>query len=184
MKSIFCLICQWAVARCLDDGKAPSGWAARHLTGCPGCRARHERERRVVARLSVKSGSAREFPAFLHERILANLDSGPAPRASAFPSFGHVCAVVGVAGVMALVTLQFRHDPNRDRSAAVAPVEDQTGRMTFARLPQLSGQQAVAVLGSRLDAPLEGELRFVMDDARTALSALSRNFLPTDFERC
>ena len=85
-----------------------------------------------------------------------------------------------MAGVGVLVTLQFRNDPGRDLSTAVAPVVDQTGRMTFARLPQLSGQQAVVALGSKLDAPLEGELRYVMDDARTALSALSRNFLPTD----
>jgi hypothetical protein len=38
----------------------------------------------------------------------------------------------------------------------------------------------VLAFGANLDAPLESELRLVMDDARQALSALSKNFLPTD----
>lgn len=183
MRSILCPFCQWIAARCLDDGTRPSGWAARHLAGCPNCQARHERDQGIADRLAVKPGDAPlEMPAFLHERILANLDSRRSSSESApvFRVAAWTGAILGGAAVLVLVTLLLRNESMRSPAPVAGQEMDRTGRSLFAGLPRLSGEQAMLVLSTSLDAPLEGELRFVMEDARTALNALSRNFLPAE----
>ena len=108
MRSILCPFCQWIAARCLDDGTRPSGWAARHLAGCPNCQARHERDQGIADRLAVKPGDAPlEMPAFLRERILANLDSRRSSSESApvFRVAAWTGAILGGAAVLVLVTL-------------------------------------------------------------------------------
>jgi len=123
-----------------------------------------------------------EPPLFLHARILANLDSAPvtADRHGWRRVPGWAFAVAGAAAVFLLVTLQFGAGPRRSGTSGATLNNGPTGRVVLAGLSSLQGQEMVVALGANLDAPLESELRLVMDDARMALSALSRNFLPTD----
>jgi hypothetical protein len=170
MNPLSCLLCRWIAARCLDDGRSPAGWTAGHLSGCAGCRACYERERGIAARLMLKSNEA-EFPLFLHDRILANLDSREAPPASGIRRAGWAYAICGAAALL-VVGLQLRNEQGGN-STAGAPLI-QNGSNGFASLPG----KAVLALDASLDGPLEGEMQDVMDDARTALHALSKNFLP------
>ncbi len=179
MNSLSCLLCRWNAARCLDDGRTPAGWTAGHLSGCARCRASYEREREIAARLMVKSSDAAapEVPRFLHDRILANLDTRPAPSPSGLRVAGWASATAAV--LISVLALQSRNDGGGQKLTSGSPPERvQIGGRVFAGLGGISGEQAVRALDARLDGPLEGEFRLVVDDARTALRGLSKSFLP------
>lgn len=82
--------------------------------------------------------------------------------------------------VLLVVTLQPGLSPWRAAAPGAVQNNVPSGRVVLAGLPSLPGQGTVLAFGANLDAPLESELGLVMDDARLALSALSRTFLPTD----
>jgi hypothetical protein len=77
------------------------------------------------------------------------------------------------------VVQQNRNDARENLTSGSPPEGVETGGR-FAGLGGFSGEQAVRALDAKLDGPLEGELRFVMDDARSALNALSKSFLPAE----
>ncbi|HUR46070.1 MAG TPA: hypothetical protein VMZ27_09370 [Candidatus Saccharimonadales bacterium] len=47
-------------------------------------------------------------------------------------------------------------------------------------LPVISTRENLFALSSKLDEPLEVELRLAIKDARTALTSLSHNLIPED----
>lgn len=177
---MFCLICQWVSARRLDDGTEPPRWAMRHARQCPECRARQDRQRALVQRLSAEASTARvDPPPFLRARILANLDAEPAEEFSnAHGRWYQFAAGALTLALLASLLWPRGTDPSDDMPAARRA--GSPGRIALAALPSLPAQDAVLALGTNLDEPLASELRLVMDDAKTAMAALSRNFLPTE----
>jgi len=130
--------------------------------------------------IKSSDSTAPKLPPFFHERILANLDLRRTPPATGFRMGGWASAMCGaVAVLVVVVALENRKDPRNISSGAPSEGVHSVGSR-FAGLAGFSGGQAVRALDAKLDGPLEGELRFVMDDARTALNALSKSFLPAE----
>ena len=180
MTPMHCLLSQWVAARRLDDGTEVPRWTQRHLDHCPDCAAQHQRHRSLVARLSGDADAVRrEPPPFLHARILANLGTQPSVRPGArrvSPLW--TVAAAGVAAVVLIVALDRAPESARPLASGVPQVDSPVVRGTFAFLSTLPAQETVLALGTNLDEPLATELQLVMSDARTALAALTRNFLP------
>lgn len=177
---MICLLCQWISARRLDDGAAPPRWTERHVQQCPACRAQQQRHQEIGKRLSASASTSRaQPPPFLRARILANLDAAPAEvNSNSHGRWFEFAAGALTLALLALLLWPRGTEPSDDMP--VARRAGSPGRIALAALPSLPAQDAVLALGTNLDEPLASELRLVMDDAKTAMAALSRSFLPTE----
>lgn len=176
---MICLLCQWITVRRLDDGLEPPRWTARHVQRCPECRGQQHRHRAIVERLSASAGASRaQPPPFLRARILANLNAAPAEISNPPGRWFEFAAGALTLALLALLLWPRGTEPSD--AAPLARRAGSPGRVALAALPSLPAQDAVLALGTNLEEPLASELRLVMDDAKTAMAALSRNFLPTD----
>src|SRR6185436_11631447 len=178
MNPLVCKLSRWIVRCRLDDGRELPRWVRRHQERCAACRHQWALERDVVARLFRAAGARiSEPPPFLQSRILANLDAVPAPENS-FAGWSPAGALmVTLAATAIFLVTHARHDWNSRPPRAAA------GSENVAAVDQelLPAPQAIALVGENIDAPLEQELKLVVSDAQTALTALSRNLLPTEF---
>lgn len=176
---MLCLLCQWIAARRLDDGAEPPRWITRHLDGCPECRAQHDRQRRVARRLTAGAAAYRAEPSpFLRARILANLDAAPVEETSAIQGrwFQFAASALTLA-LLALLLWPRGPEPDEDTTAVRS---GSPGRVALAALPGLPARDTVLAIGSNLDEPLASELRLVMNDAKSAMAALSQSVLASE----
>lgn len=177
---MLCLLCQWIAARRLDDGAEPPRWIARHLDGCPECRAQHERQRRVARRLTAGAAASRVEPSpFLRARILANLDAAPVGEISVTQGRGFQFAASALTLALLALLLWPRGATEMDEDTTAIRAGS-PGRVALAALPGLPARDTVLAISSNLDEPLASELRLVMDDAKSAVAVLSRSLLVSE----
>jgi predicted anti-sigma-YlaC factor YlaD len=174
-----CWLGQFVVARRLDEGGELPAWVRRHLDHCVPCRGRYQQERRLLDQLAVSAQTARaEPPPFLRARILAHArPAGASPFVATGRGWGRALVVAGGTLALALVLVFTRfHSPpgGHDALEEAGLVADWPTALTSVPTPE-----TVLTLSTYLDAPLAGEWTRVMADARTALTALSRSFLPS-----
>jgi hypothetical protein len=82
-------------------------------------------------------------------------------------------ALIGVAALVAL----FYFNPIHTNSQLIS---HHTPAEASPDLPRLSASEDLLALSTKLDEPLETELRLAINDARTALTSLSHNLFPED----
>jgi len=171
---ISCRIVHFVSSRSLDDGKEVPAWLHAHFARCAACRERYEQERCLAQQLAASAQSMKsEAPPFLHGRILANLESC-SPRSHSLRSqFAFASALAGVAALFVF----FYFKPLRTTPQLSI---DQIAAEASPELPKLTTREDLLALSTKLDEPLETELRLAINDARTALTSLSRNLFPED----
>jgi hypothetical protein len=172
--NLSCRIANFISSRSLDDGKELPAWLHTHFGRCPGCRERYEAERALTRQLSTSAATWRpQAPPFLATRILANLESS-SPRSEFLRRhFAYAGALAAVAALFFVI--------NFDRSSTTPPSSSSPILAKASPdLPVISTREDLLALSSKLDEPLEVELRLAIIDARTALTSLSHNLIPED----
>jgi hypothetical protein len=172
--NISCRIADFVSSRRLDDGREAPAWVHGHFGRCAACREHYEQERSIAQELAAKAQSMRsQAPPFLHRRILANLESCSPQSHSSRSRLAFASALVGVTALVAL--FYFKPLPTSPQLST-----HQQQAEASPDLPRLSTSKDLLALSTKLDEPLETELRLAIDDARTALTSISHNLFPED----
>ena len=175
-----CWLYEKAISRAVDAGSPTPAWVNRHLDQCIKCRQCYQAHVRLTAALTASAPSQVTAPSpFLHARIISALhhEAGRAEtpvkilqalRSISIPAFGFL--------IIAVLWIWKPESPNSTQQPAVS------GLVAMNELfgPARGGVDAAKLLewSENLDQPLESEIRLVVDDAKSALSSLSDNFLP------
>jgi anti-sigma factor RsiW len=177
-----CWFYKIVISHRLDSREGIPGWVDLHVDGCEECARFHRGHRRVIDRLSIGAADAlseREAPPFLHSRIMSAVRRAePEPvRVSFRPAWvAGIAASVLLVGALSLRLLPEpgeRHEP----TAELAQSSVEQGRSLAPVLSMVNGEKLLE-MSRNLDQPLEAELQFVMNDARSAIETLANNFLP------
>jgi hypothetical protein len=169
------------ISSSVDANAALPHPAQNHIQTCPACREHHESETKIVRQLSSSAGAQQRSPSpFLHTRIMSSIaNSQPvAAERTQMPrwlgwSFASVTACILLAGILWL-----HHRPSPDGSIVLlasrsAPISSEPA------LPvKLPDAMQVRAWTTKLDEPLENEMKLVVNDAKTAMNSLADNFLP------
>jgi anti-sigma factor RsiW len=175
-----CWLYEKAISRAVDAGTQTPAWVNRHLDKCIECHQCYQAHVRLTAALTASAQSQVTSPSsFLHARIMSALDQEAgraetpgrilqALRSILIPAFG--LFIIGVLWIWK------SESPNSAQQPAVSSLVVMSERVAPAR----SGVDAAKLLewSENLDQPLKSEFQLVVDDAKSALSSLSDNFLP------
>ncbi len=160
------------------DGNVPLSNATRaHVRNCRACREHHEAESEIARQLSAAAGAGDRQPSpFLQARIMSAIagehSHAKRPRlAWALPA-ALLAACVLVAVILWMGT---RHAPGGvDHPVAVAERAPAETSLTVEWPKDLNlGEWTV-----KLDEPLQKEMNLVVNDTKTAMDSLARNFIP------
>jgi hypothetical protein len=176
-----CWLHRMALSWSTDSRAHAPRWARRHLGSCPRCRSLYHQDEQLITALRVGSRTARsevEFPPFLHNRILANLQAEPTKATSVIPSLDWVRAVLIPALGVFLLAAYWMWRPQGEQDKALTqdsppPILSELQNL----LKDPNPRQALAWT-EKLDQPLESEIHLVVSDAKAALQSLTANFLP------
>lgn len=167
------------IGRFLDTGSALSPAVHQHLNACPECRNFYYTGVQLVERLTSDAAGQRTPPSpFLHARIRASLNR-PTPRPQ-ITQVWRLAPALGAATVVLAALLLFRgsNPPSQNPAPAVVLSDDSSGSQLLTQAARWASRQKMLELSQSLDAPLEQELQFVVDDAKQAMRLLAANFLP------
>ena len=179
-----CWLYEKAVSRAVDaDGEMPA-WVTRHLDKCIHCRDYHQAH--VCLTAALMESAPAEFTSassFLRARILSALDQQAgvpetqgmvlrALRSLLIPAFG--VFIIGMVWIW---------KPGASTSTQRPVVDGQLVGRELLPVPAPNGVDAATLLkwNENLNQPLESEIHYVIDDAKSALVALGDNFLPHRF---
>jgi hypothetical protein len=175
-----CWLYEKAISRAVDAGSQTPAWVNRHLDQCIECHQSYQAHVRLTAALTASAPSQVASPSpFLHARIMSALDHQTgrdqtlgkifqALRSVLIPAFGLF--------LLGLIWLWKSESPNSTQQPAVSSLVAVSERFA----PAGSGVNVAKLLkwSENLDQPLENEIHLVVDDAKSAWSSLSDNFLP------
>jgi hypothetical protein len=167
-----CWIVRYGLSFHLEDRREEPAWVESHLRHCQPCREYLQSQRQLGAHLRAQAASQRETaPAYFKARVLHAVSTQehrstrqlPGHSWSYYLSISTAAACVVVAGCLLLWQL-----PNRAQAPQLPP-------LNAAWLAQ--GTNRLVTIAN-LEAPLEREMQFVVDDAKTALYAVADGVLP------
>ena len=169
------------IASSVDANSALAQSTQNHLRTCPTCREFYDSETNVARKLSVGARAEQRLPSpFLHAKIMSSISSSEpdAFETKQMPArLGWAVALV-TACILVTGLLWLNHRP-----AAVGLVGPQALRSapvsTEAALPvKFPDATQFRAWTTKLDEPLEHEMKLVVNDAKTAMNSLADNFLP------
>jgi predicted anti-sigma-YlaC factor YlaD len=155
---ISCFFHRSAFRRHLDDGEELSALAKSHLRACDKCREMLAAHRAIIEHLSARRNPSPETPAFLHARIMNNLETAPQHQTASLLRWAGAAVTLAV-----LATAVFLSLPK------------QVAKPT-ATWPDLS--PSVGFKPSIPENPLETEIQNLRADTLNAAKALATSFLP------
>jgi hypothetical protein len=168
------------ISSSVDEGAALPRPAQNHIRTCPACREHHESETRIARQLSTSAGARRRSPSpFLHARIMSSVADSQSVSAERVPMPGRLGWAVALVMACILGTgiLWLRHRPSPDGS--VAPLASRSAPVSHEPLlPVKLDALQLRQWTTKLDEPLENEMKYVVNDAKTAMNSLADNFLP------
>lgn len=184
------LTCRVVRAWSVLGGAPRKGAPARHVAGCPECRAHFAAESELEARLRrAAPHHLQPLPdGFEHrmERALAAAareDRAPARPATPWLALGS--AFAGVAAVIVLAVFLMRpadrpasSDAVADAAADPKAVLEESMQVAQALNDRFWNDVAPTATSFVRENPLQQEMSAVYSDARSALQFLARNFLP------
>jgi hypothetical protein len=171
---ITCWLCQKNISSHVDDNTTLSNWARQHIESCPGCRTFSESAAALHQQLpAAAKAEKRESPPFLHGKIMAKVRLQERERQ---PSQGRSRWAIAFATACVLVAgVVFLRQPSTEKENSIASSQPPTEQALTVNLPVA---KQVNQWTKNLDAPLENETQLVLNDAKTALDALKKSFLP------
>ena len=155
---ISCFLHQPAFRRHLEDNEELSAGAKSHLRACSKCREMLAAHRTIIDHLSTRRSQSPDTPAFLHARIMNNLEAAPQRQ-----SVGILRWVGAGVTLVILATVGFVSLPRRAAEPA-------------ATWPDLSPPTAFKPFIP--ENPLETEIENLRADTMNAAKALAASFLP------
>jgi hypothetical protein len=155
---ISCFFHQPALRRHLDDGEELSSHAQSHVQACPKCREMLAAHRAIVEHLSARRNPSPATPAFLHARIMNNLEAAPRPRNISILPWAAASATIAILAAAIFLSL-----PKPPPQPA-------------ARWPDLPTR--IAFKTSIPENPLAIEIENLRADTLNAAKALAASFLP------
>lgn len=166
-----CWIVQHWVSLYLEDRR--SGWAQRHLDRCPACREYLQRQLELGKFLRSQAAGQKECaPPFLKARVMTLVSSrdavAEAPRRHLAWSYYLTTATAIFCILFPILALKW-NAANRPQPATLQSVAS-----TWLQ----KGTNELSALQS-MELPLEKEMRFAIDDAKTALFAVADSVLPS-----
>ena len=157
-------------------------WLERHLGRCGACRQVQDGQAALIAGLRREARTAAvEMPPFLHGKIMRSCETCGTAEASWGENWraglgrwwrSALLPAAVVLMISGYALWQFGPNPSLpEQMAAEAPGEV---------IQPIGPAQGVPLLvwAERIDQPLQDELQSVLSDARSALVALTDNFLP------
>jgi hypothetical protein len=169
------------ISSSVDANAALPHLAQNHIQTCPACRKHYESETKIARQLSAGAGAQQRSPSpFLHARIMSSIANSRPVAAERTQMPGRLGWAVALVTVCILLAgfLWLRHRPSPDGSVGPlatgpAPVSSESA------LPmKLPDAMQVREWTTKLDEPLENEMKLVVNDAKTAMNSLADNFLP------
>lgn len=189
---IRCWFFRQTIARHMDAAEDLPPRLEEHLAGCLRCREFHALHSRVVSGLQTSAASEmHQSPPFLHAKIMARirgLDLETTASERPFFSLRWSTASTFAAIALALVLIVQQRLSTRPSSHQIAqgtvPTQTSPGNAVVQPpiqwLVQLSTADRLHEWSRTLEHPLEKELEFVVDDAKTALQLVVHSFLPKE----
>jgi hypothetical protein len=177
-----CWIYKIVMSHCLDSRERLPGWVDQHVESCEECARFHRGHRRVIDRLSIdaaETASGSEASPFLHSRIMAAVRRAePEPsRVSFRPAwFAGVAASVLIVGALSLRLLPELGGQLKPTAPLAQSVVEQARPLV--PVLSLANGEKLLEMSRNFDQPLEAEIQFVMNDARSAIETLANSFLP------
>lgn len=177
---ITCWLTRREIAKSLDDGTVLQERVRKHLPHCAGCESYYRQQQQLVEKLSSEAHLDVLNPSpFLRGKIVAAVrraaesgpDVTPAPRFawSGGLAFSALAAVAILFGI-----IWNQPAPSPRPSELLTKVIQLSGDQV---LEETTGQNFEA-WSVTLNQPLESELEFVMNDARSAIDSLAASFIP------
>ncbi len=178
---ITCWLTRREIARCLDDDRSLAPKLERHLHSCTRCAHYYATQQQLVGQLSQQAGHDHFEPSpFLRGRIVAAVRQAadadtaipaPLPR----PSWlGGLALSLGTATAIVIGIAVNRSTPPPASAELISKVIQLSGEQV---IEETTGQ-SIEAWSVALNEPLESELQFVMNDARSAIDSLAENFIP------
>ncbi len=178
---ITCWLTRREISRCLDDDRPLAPNSERHLQSCAACAQHYAEQRQLVGQLSQQAGHDQFEPSpFLRGRIVAavrqaaEVDTAipaPMPRPSWIGGLG---LSLGAAAAIVIGIVVNRPAPPPASAELISKVIQLSGDQV---IEETTGQ-SIEAWSVALNEPLESELQFVMNDARSAIDSLAENFIP------
>ena len=168
------------MARALDDETPLSDADQRHLHTCAACEQHWQAQRRLVGLLTQEAQQESFTPSpFLRGRIVAAVrraaiaepDVAPGPQ---FSWMGGLALTALAAALVVMGVIQQRPNPEPSSDKLLTSVIHFSGGQV---LEETTGQ-TLEEWSVALNQPLESEIQFVMNDARTAIDSLAASFIP------
>lgn len=178
---ITCWLTRRDIAKCLDDDRPLAPKSEQHLHSCAQCAHHYATQQHLVGQLSRQALSDHFEPSpFLRGRIVAAIRQAAEadttiPASSPRPSWiGGLALSLGAAAAIVIGIAVNRPDPTPASAQLLSKVIQLSGEQV---IEETTGQSFEA-WSVALNEPLESELQFVMNDARSAIDSLAENFIP------
>lgn len=164
----------------MDDGAGASAAVDLHLSRCAACERYRRRQRALVEGLI---GEARQNPSssplFFRER------ASVLPKRYCFFRGGGCFAwrqgLVWFAAAAVVVVSILRLPPSEAPSPSSSELIAKAIRFSGGQSLEKAAGQSLQEWSALLNQPLESEIRFLINDARFAMSSLAASFLPEQY---
>ena len=167
----------------MDDDATLSSSVQQHLNGCETCEHHYQLQRRLIGQLSRQAPQENFEPSpFLRGKIVAAVrqaaEGTPEPVSpTGFSWIGGLAFSSVAALAVAIGVMMSQPEPTPPSAELLTKVIRLSGDQV---LEEATGQDFEAWSVS-LNQPLESELQFVMNDARSAIDSLAASFIPDSF---
>jgi hypothetical protein len=148
-----------------------------HVRNCRACRVHHETESEIARQLSAAAGAGdREPSPFLHARIMSSI-AGERSGAERPRLVRALPVALTAACVLIAVRLWIDHSrpPGGVDGAVTVAERAPTETSLTVKWPD---ELDLGELTVKLDEPLQKEMQLVVNDTKTAMDSLARNFVP------
>ncbi|MCS1412018.1 MAG: hypothetical protein M2R45_05221 [Verrucomicrobia subdivision 3 bacterium] len=182
-RMITCWLTRQKIAKCLDDGTSVGASIQAHLHQCSACETYQQQQVALVGQLTREAQQGSLAPSlFLQGKIVAAVRRAAEPGPEIAPSGrlawpgGFALTVVAAALIVAGIIWK-QPNPQPQTSILLTEVIRLSGDKV---LKETTGQNFEA-WSVTINQPLESEIQFVMNDARSAIDSLAASFLPEQF---
>jgi hypothetical protein len=193
MKTLFCSIHQWVIASKAAGSQPLPQWSHKHINQCASCRSVHAVHTQLERQITREfQRNMIDLPGELHERINSAVSRSIRKNqvtiaqpdrwtVTALPMIWARRAVAfGVVAVACLLAATYFRDVSPAVLPALSPADLTVTESVVRQGSELLDGGTLLQWGQKLDEPLQEELTRLVADAKSAVSLLANNFLPTE----
>ena len=182
IRTLFCPATRRQLKRHWDDGKPLSNRAKTHLESCHECRRFYLSHSAVINALksTTPSDPTTSMP-FLHRKIMASIQNTDQEVPVRSPLLNWRYGFITACLCVALSWIFLKSLPNHQNQVVVDTESHVPSAYMATLLEPLEGQTLLQ-FASSASAPLELEMKRMVQDARNAANAIADRFLPKSGE--